>query len=95
MTLSEQKQIGDTFPREQARLLGFINKRVSNHYEAEDILQDVFYPLTVGFKELKAIENITSWLYKVAGNKNIDRFRKNQIKDSKSTMYKTFHSVAA
>jgi len=76
MTLSEQKQIGDTFSKEQHRLLGFIKRRVSNNYEAEDILQDVFYQLTVGFSELRTLENITSWLYKVAGNKIIDRFRK-------------------
>ena len=76
MTLSEQEQIGNTFSKEQDRLLGFINRRVPNNYEAEDILQDVFYQLTVGFKELRTIENITSWLYKVAGNKIIDRFRK-------------------
>ena len=76
MTSSEQKHIGNTFSEEKDRLLGFISKRVSNNYEAEDILQDVFYQLTVGFADLRAIGNITSWLYKVAGNKIIDRFRK-------------------
>jgi len=76
MTSQEKQHISDTFNREQGKLLGFIRRRVPDSYEAEDILQDVFYQLTVGFREIRAIENLTSWLYRVAGNKIIDRFRK-------------------
>ncbi|MCF8381722.1 MAG: sigma-70 family RNA polymerase sigma factor [Bacteroidales bacterium] len=76
MTSSERKQIGDAFSKEKQGLLGFIKKRVTNHYEAEDILQDVFYQLTVGFSDLRSMENISSWLYRVAGNRIIDKFRK-------------------
>ncbi len=76
MTSQEKQNISDTFNREQGKLLGYIRKRVPDSYEAEDILQDVFYQLTVGFREIRAIENLTSWLYRVAGNKIVDRFRK-------------------
>lgn len=76
MTSKEKKHITDTFNREQGKLLGYIRKRVPDSYEAEDILQDVFYQLTVGFRDIRTLENLTSWLYSVAGNKIIDRFRK-------------------
>lgn len=76
MTSQEKKHISDTFNREKGRLLGWIRKRVPDSYEAEDILQDVFYQLTIGFREIRAIENLTGWLYRVAGNKIVDRFRK-------------------
>lgn len=76
MTSQEKKHITDTFNQEQGKLLGWIRKRVPNSYEAEDILQDVFYQLTVGFRDIRALENLSSWLYRVAGNKIIDRFRK-------------------
>lgn len=76
MTSQESKNITDTFNREQGKLLGWIRKKVADSYEAEDILQDVFFQLTVGFRDIRTIENITSWLYRVAGNKIIDNFRK-------------------
>ena len=76
MTAQEKQHITETFNKEQGKLLGWIRKRVPDSYEAEDILQDVFYQLTVGFRDIRTIENLTSWLYRVAGNKIIDRFRK-------------------
>jgi RNA polymerase sigma factor (sigma-70 family) len=44
--------------------------------EAEDILQDIFYQLTVGFNDIRRIESLTAWLYKVADNRITDLFRK-------------------
>jgi len=44
--------------------------------EAEDILQDVFYQLTIGFRDIRRIEALTAWLYKVADNRITDLFRK-------------------
>lgn len=76
MTSQERKYISDAYNQEQGRLLGWIRKRVSNSYDAEDILQDVFFQLTTGFREIQAIENLTAWLYRVAGNKIIDKSRK-------------------
>lgn len=76
MTSQEKKHITDTFNQEQGKLLGWIRKRVPDSYEAEDILQDVFYQLTVGFRDIRALENLSAWLYRVAGNKIVDSFRK-------------------
>ena len=80
MSPKDQDKIGKTYTEEHDRLLGYIRKRIPENYEAEDILQDVFYQLTRGFNELSRIENITSWLYTVANNKIIDRFRKKKAK---------------
>lgn len=76
MTSQEKKHISEAFEREHSRLLGYIRKRIPDSYEAEDILQDVFYQLTVGFRDIRTIENLKAWIYKVTGNKIIDRFRK-------------------
>jgi len=76
MSIKDRKKIGKTYTEEHKKLLGYIRKRIPEHYEAEDILHDVFYQLTRGFNELSRIENLTSWLYTVANNKIIDRFRK-------------------
>ena len=58
-----------------SQLLGFIRSRVSSEEDAEDILQDVWYQLSSA-PEVEAIEQVGSWLYKVARNRIIDKYRK-------------------
>ena len=76
MSPKDQDKIGKAYAEEHDRLLGYIRRRVPENYEAEDILEDVFYQLTRGFNELSRIRNLTSWLYTVANNNIIDRYRK-------------------
>ncbi|QRR04176.1 sigma-70 family RNA polymerase sigma factor [Dyadobacter sandarakinus] len=57
------------------QLLGFIRQRVNTDEDAEDILQDVWYQLS-NVPELDAIEQIGSWLYRVARNRIVDKYRK-------------------
>lgn len=61
--------------RERGRLKNYIRKRVSNNEDAEDILQDVFYQF-VNLMQLENIEKAASWLFKVAGNRITDWYRK-------------------
>jgi RNA polymerase sigma factor (sigma-70 family) len=72
--MQELKQ--NTFLKEKDKLLGFIRSRVSTVEEAEDILQDVFYQFIAGFKTIESLDRVTSWLYSVARNKIIDRYRR-------------------
>jgi RNA polymerase sigma factor (sigma-70 family) len=65
-----------TFLKEKDRLLGFIRNRVSSSEEAEDILQDVFYQFVAGFDTIESLDRVTSWLFSVARNKIIDRYRR-------------------
>ncbi|MBS1486883.1 MAG: RNA polymerase sigma factor [Bacteroidetes bacterium] len=67
----------NTFRQEKGKLFGFIRSRVSSAEEAEDILQDVFYQFVAGFETIESIDRATSWLYSVARNKIIDRYRQN------------------
>ena len=65
-----------TFLREKDRLLSFIRNRVSTTEEAEDILQDVFFQFVAGYDTIQSLDRVTSWLFSVARNKIIDRYRK-------------------
>ena len=65
-----------TFLKEKDRLLSFIRNRVSSSEEAEDILQDVFYQFVAGFNTIESLDRVTSWLFSVARNKIIDRYRR-------------------
>jgi RNA polymerase sigma factor (sigma-70 family) len=76
MSPKESEKIGKVYTDERNRLLGYIRNRVPDKVEAEDILQDVFYQLTVGFRDIRRIEAVTAWLYRVADNRITDMFRK-------------------
>jgi RNA polymerase sigma factor (sigma-70 family) len=76
MSPKESEKIGAVYKDERKRLLGYIRNRIPDKVEAEDILQDVFYQLTVGFNDIRRIESLTTWLYRVADNRITDLFRK-------------------
>jgi RNA polymerase sigma factor (sigma-70 family) len=75
-TAEQNLQISEVIRREQARLRNFVRKRVADAGDAEDILQDVFYELVESYRDLKPIEQVGAWLYRVARNRIIDSFRK-------------------
>jgi RNA polymerase sigma factor (sigma-70 family) len=56
--------------------LSFINSRVSQVEDAEDILQEVFYQFTNANNLINPIENISAWLYRAARNRIIDHYKK-------------------
>ncbi len=72
----KDNRITETVLRERVRLAGFIRKRVSDPGEAEDILQDVFYEFVEAYRLPEPIEQVGAWLFRVARNRIIDRFRK-------------------
>lgn len=66
------------FNRYSSALKGFITRQLSSDSksESEDILHDLFYKFLVTDGEQESIENVSSWLYRVARNLIIDRSRK-------------------
>ena len=57
-------------------LLGFIRSRTGSLEEAEDLLQDVFFQAIRAASVTEPIENVVGWLYTIARNKIIDRYRR-------------------
>lgn len=80
--MQEIKQ--ETFRRERSKLLNFIRGKVSSSEEAEDIMQDVFYQFVAGFESIESLDRVTSWLYSVARNKIIDRYRRAATRPQKA-----------
>jgi RNA polymerase sigma factor (sigma-70 family) len=77
LIMAEQDQkLTETIGREQGRLRNFIRKRVSDEADAEDILQDVFYELIEAYRLMKPIEQAGAWMFRVARNRIVDRFRR-------------------
>jgi RNA polymerase sigma factor (sigma-70 family) len=91
LSLTMQESIQqNTFLKEKDKLLGFIRGRVSSTEEAEDILQDVFVQFVTGFDGIESLDRITSWLYSVARNKIIDRYRREASRPQRSDLEGTF-----
>lgn len=77
ITTTEQDQaITATVLKERSRLWNFIRRRVADQTDADDILQDVFYEFTQAYHLPEPIEQASAWLFRVARNRIIDRFRK-------------------
>src|SRR6195952_588683 len=62
--------------RERSRLGNFIRRRVGSGTDAEDILQDVFHEFVEAYRLPEPIEQASAWLFRVARNRIVDRFRK-------------------
>jgi RNA polymerase sigma factor (sigma-70 family) len=71
-----KKSVAEIFKSYQRRLLNFIQSRVNQIEDAEDILQDVFYQFNRVDSLVNPIENISAWLYRAARNKIIDLRKK-------------------
>ena len=56
-------------------LLSFIRGRVKSEADAQDILQDIWYSLSL-IVNTSPVEQTSTWLYKVARNKITDKYRK-------------------
>jgi RNA polymerase sigma factor (sigma-70 family) len=59
------------------RLFYFIRGRVKTDEDAEDILQDVWYQFS-NILNAEPIEQTSAWLFRVARNRIIDKYRKHQ-----------------
>ena len=70
--------LADLVLRERARLGRFIRRRVADPADAEDLLQDVFQEFINAYRLPAPIEQASAWLFRVARNRIIDRFRRRQ-----------------
>lgn len=70
------RRIAATVALERGRLGRFIRRRVADPNEAEDILQDVLFEFVAACRLPEPIEQVGAWLFRVARNRIVDRFRK-------------------
>ncbi len=76
MVEEQNDSIKDVIDEHGNRLFNFIRNRVADLEDAQDILQDVFYEFTETSRLPEPIEQASSWLFRVARNKIIDKYRK-------------------
>lgn len=76
-TMSKRERwLSEVVVGEKARLRNFIRARVPNEADVEDLLQDVFSQLVEAHALMEPLRQVSAWLFRVARNRIIDRFRK-------------------
>ena len=82
----KESLISQTVKNYGGKLLSFIRPRVNNAEDAEDILQEVWYQFS-NLTNISEIVNVGSWLYRVSGNKIIDKYRKKTTENLEDFVY--------
>jgi len=75
ITSQQDREISAVVEQHRPRLRNFIRARISDPGDVEDLLQEVFFELVEAYRLMKPIEMAGAWLFRVARNRIIDRFR--------------------
>jgi RNA polymerase sigma factor (sigma-70 family) len=87
ITAEQDHWIAQAVERDGFRLRNYIRKHVVNLEATEDILQEVFCELIEAYRLLKPIEQVSAWLFRVARNRIIDRFRGRKVESLSQPKY--------
>ncbi len=87
-TAEQNQWIAQAMQRDGSRLRNYIRKHVVDLETAEDILQEVFVELVEAYRLLKPIEQVSGWLFRVAKNRIIDRFRGRKLESLSDAQYR-------
>lgn len=69
--------VAPAFLAYEAQLRGFVQKRVQDKAEADDILQQLYLKLYKNCEQLQGVHNLKAWLYQITRNTVHDFFREN------------------
>ena len=76
MTAEQERRLSAEIERQRPRLRNFVRKRVAGDADVEDILQDVFAELVEASRLMQPVEQVSTWLFRVARNRITDFFRR-------------------
>lgn len=78
MSAEQNKRVSQVVQDLGRRLMRFVRARVASDADAEDVMQDVWQQLVTAL-DAGPVEQVGAWLYRVARNRIIDRYRKPQM----------------
>jgi RNA polymerase sigma factor (sigma-70 family) len=74
-SMSPDRQLADFVRAQGPRLRAFVRHQVNDLEDAEDIVQDALAELVTAARVMEPIEHAAAWLFRVARNRIVDRFR--------------------
>ncbi|HEV8240523.1 MAG TPA: RNA polymerase sigma factor [Thermoanaerobaculia bacterium] len=72
----QDRRIVDALEQQRPRLRQWLRRQAADPGDVEDVLQDVFYELVAAYRLLQPVEQAGAWLFRVARNRLVDRWRK-------------------
>lgn len=66
----------------QPKLLRFIETKIDNQHDAEEILQDVLFAVLEGLRDFQGKSSLQTYLFSVCNHKIIDYYRRKKIKQT-------------
>jgi RNA polymerase sigma-70 factor (ECF subfamily) len=74
--IGDRDAFAELVQRYQNRLYNFIYRTLQNKEEAEDAVQEVFIKVFHAIRNYRPESSFTTWLFRIASNHCIDRFRR-------------------
>jgi RNA polymerase sigma-70 factor (ECF subfamily) len=71
--------VSQIWEESRSRLKGFIDKRINNESDAEDVLQNVFSKIYQNIDAVKHSDKLYPWIFQLTRNTIIDFYRKRKI----------------
>src|ERR1700722_20488118 len=94
VTAEQDQWIAQAMEKDEPRLRNYIRKHVVSVEAAGDILEEVFVELVEAYRLVKPIEQVSGWLFRVAKNRIIDRFRGRKLESLSQARYGEDDEVA-
>jgi RNA polymerase sigma-70 factor (ECF subfamily) len=82
MLQNNSEIVSQVWKESRTRLKGFINKRINNEFDAEDVLQNVFFKIYQNIDSVKDSDKLYPWIFQLTRNAIIDFYRERKKVDS-------------
>ena len=73
--VTDDRRLAEAVATQAPRLRAFIRRQVDDLDDADDIVQEVLTELVAAARLTRPIEHLAAWLFRIARNRIIDRFR--------------------
>lgn len=77
----DEKILFDFYQKNKEPLSRYINRRIKNKEDAEEILQDTFFSFLESLRDFRGQSSLKTFLFSIAKKKIIDQIRKKRIKN--------------
>jgi RNA polymerase sigma-70 factor (ECF subfamily) len=72
---NEADNLEAIYRRFHHELMGFVERRVGDREQAEDIVQEIFVRIQRSLSQLETVGNVRAWLYRITRNAVVDHYR--------------------
>ncbi|MCL4360415.1 sigma-70 family RNA polymerase sigma factor [Patescibacteria group bacterium] len=80
MLVGDKRALTSFYKTYAPRLLGYIEEKVNNPKDAEEILQDTLFAFLDGLRDFNGTSSVSTFLYAICRHKVADYYRRKKVK---------------